>query len=71
LATFSESTRPAERDIASACVYWRVRAASTNISQSKLCEENAMSDQPTARTPGAKRAAPGDYVFDPALKATA
>lgn len=23
-----------------------------------------MSDQPTARTPGAKRAAPGEYVFD-------
>jgi quercetin dioxygenase-like cupin family protein len=45
-------------------LYWRCRAASTNISQNTLRRENVMSNEPTARTPGAKRAAPGEYVFD-------
>jgi quercetin dioxygenase-like cupin family protein len=45
-------------------IYWRRRAASTNISQYQPLRENVMSNEPTARTPGARRAAPGEYVFD-------
>jgi quercetin dioxygenase-like cupin family protein len=35
-----------------------------NIRERRNKKENAMSSQPAARTPGAKRAAPGEYVFD-------
>src|SRR5512139_3104998 len=45
-------------------LHWRVCAAQTNISQAKLPREKVMSNEPAARTPGAKRAAPGEYVFD-------
>ena len=45
-------------------IYWRGRAASTNISRYQPPRENVMPDEPAARTPGAKRAAPGEYVFD-------
>jgi quercetin dioxygenase-like cupin family protein len=49
---------------AKARIYWRGHAASTNISQYQPPRENVMPNEPVARTPGAKRAAPGEYVFD-------